>query len=577
MICGFQRRNRKSTVALPLKQNDPVADDYNAVFKYCEEKDGFQEYFSQAFEGGVDVGMSLLHLYKDHTFDPISGDLFTESISSTSFLIDPYWRKMDFSDCRFIWIRKWASKEEAIALLPQAADQIRKMRPPGTSDGKFPYQAENLNKNANDMYPIDYFYYRDIREADSLFDPFTQETIIWEDTAEDQSGDIVEILKQQPWLKRKKVQVPTVKLGISIGGKELYHGSNLLSIDEYPFVPLVSYYDPDLPSYVWRCQGIIRNVRDAQFLYNLRKVIELDILQSQVTSGWIYPVDLLTDPKALRQSGQGYIIPIKAGRSVEELKRIEAPNVPQSMIELSNQLAKDITDIIGGTEELLGSSIDDQSGILTMVRQSAGLTSFQGIFDKGDFSQRLYGKIRLKAVRKNFTQRKIKSILGRDPHPDFFRVSTLNYNIAVEQGSYSTTQRQMELQQLLHFKSMGIAIPDKSIIDAAFITNKKDLLTAMAETAQQQSQAQQQEMQMNQQKAMADIEEKNSKVQSNLAMAQERVMRIDEIQAEAEHKRTASELDLVRTMMALEQMDFETIHKNFQLAQALKSAQQGAI
>lgn len=575
MICGYQRRNRKSTVALPVHENDDLADEFNAVMKYCEEKDGFQEYFSEAFEGAVDVGMSLLHMYMDYSQDPVSGDIMTENISFNNFLIDPYWRKMDLSDCRFIWIRKWASKEEAIALLPEAADQIRKMRPPGTSDGKFPYQAELLNKNTNDLYPIDYFYYRDTRESDALVDPFTQETVIWEETAEDEPGDILEILQMQPWLKRKKISIPTVKLGITIGDKEIYHGPTLLGTDEYPFVPLVSYYDPDLPSYVWRCQGVIRNVRDAQFLYNLRKVIELDILQSQVTSGWIYPVDLLTDPKALRQSGQGYIIPIKAGRSPDEMKRIDPPVVPQSMIELSERLSRDITDIIGATEELMGVEKGDQSGVVTMARQAAGLTSFQGIFDKADYAQRLYGKLRFKAVRKKFTKNKIRSILGREANPLFFRASTLKYNIAVEEGSYSTTQRQTELQQLLYFKTIGIEGLDDRIIDVAFITNKKALKESMEKQKQGQQQAQQMQMQMQQQKDMADIEEKKSASQQKSAQAQETISRIEDNQAEAEQKRTAAELDLVRAMMGLEQMDLETIEKNYRLAQDIKNASQG--
>jgi len=575
MICGYQRRNRKSTVAMPVHQNDDLADEFNAVMKFCEEKDGFQEYFSQAFEGAVDVGMSLLHMYMDYSQDPVSGDILTENIAFNNFLIDPYWRKMDLSDCRFIWLRKWASKEEAMSLLPQAADKISKMRPPGTTDGKFPYQAELLNKNTNDLYPIDYFYYRDTREVDSLVDPYTQETVIWEETAEDEAGDILEIMKMQPWLKRKKVSIPTVKLCITIGETEIYQGPNLLGIDEYPFVPLVSYYDPDLPSYVWRCQGVIRNVRDAQFLFNLRKVIELDILQSQVTSGWIYPVDLLTDPKALRQSGQGYIIPIKAGRSPDEMKRIEPPVVPQSMIELSERLSKDITDIIGATEELMGVETGDQSGVVTMARQAAGLTSFQGIFDKADFSQRLYGKIRFKTVRKKFTTNKIRSILGHSPNPLFFRAATLKYNIAVEEGSYSTTQRQTELQQLLYFKNIGIEGLDDRIIDVAFITNKKALKESIAQQKQGQEQAQQMQAQMQQQREVAEIEEIKAASQEKIAGAQERLSRIEENAADAEHKRTAAELDLVRAMMGLEQMDLETIEKNYNVAQNIRNASQG--
>jgi len=36
MICGYQRRNRKSTITIPLSDgDDPLADDYNKVMRWC--------------------------------------------------------------------------------------------------------------------------------------------------------------------------------------------------------------------------------------------------------------------------------------------------------------------------------------------------------------------------------------------------------------------------------------------------------------------------------------------------------------------------------------------------------------
>lgn len=138
MICGYQRKNRKSTVTLPNTDNDSLADDYNAVLKWSEERDGFQEYLSQAFEGSCDTGMSLLHLYPDYTLDPISGDLFTDQVSYNNFLIDPHFRKQDFTDCNGIWRRRWVTRDGAKALLPGRADVIDKMSGTGQKDGRFP-------------------------------------------------------------------------------------------------------------------------------------------------------------------------------------------------------------------------------------------------------------------------------------------------------------------------------------------------------------------------------------------------------------------------------------------------------
>src|ERR1700733_10362982 len=45
MIAGRQRQNRKSTLTLPQHEGeDALSDDYNMVLKWCEDRDGFQEY-----------------------------------------------------------------------------------------------------------------------------------------------------------------------------------------------------------------------------------------------------------------------------------------------------------------------------------------------------------------------------------------------------------------------------------------------------------------------------------------------------------------------------------------------------
>ncbi len=579
MICGYQRKNRKSTVTLPNGEDDALSDDYNKVLKWSEERDGFQEYLSQSFEGSCDVGANLLHLYPDYTLDPVSGDLFTDSVSYNNYLIDPYYRKQDLTDCAFIWRRRWVNKVQAAALLPGHAKEINKMRPSGVKDGRFPLQAELLNLNVNQLFAYDEFHYRSTREAQIILDPKTGEAVEWEEDEQDGVDMMQRVLAEQPWLMVKKTQVPTVKLAIKIGDKVVYDGPNLLNIDPYPFIPTLCYHEPDVQSYAWRQQGIIRNLRDAQYLYNRRKVIELDILESQINSGWIYPIDAVTDPKAFRQSGNGYVIPLKAGHLPNEIQRIEAAPIPQSLMELSASLSEDITKISGVNEELLGSATDDKSGILSMLRQGAGLVTLQTIFDKLDYSQRLYGKIRLQAIRKNFSKGKVRNILGHDPDDRFFTSHSLKYAVTVEEGNYSTTQRQMELQQLLHFKELGMAIPDKSILRAAFITNKKQVMEEMEEMQQQQAQSQQAEAQSQAQQVETDNMAKQAKARSDLARekellasAQEKLANIGQIQAKAQHEEIAADLDLVKMMVELEDMQFNQFKSAFEYAQAVKMA-----
>lgn len=582
MICGFQRKNRKSTITVPLHEgDDALSDDFNTVMRWCEDRDGFQEYLSETFEGSCDTGMTLLFMSLDYTNDPISGDIVTDAVSYNNFLIDQYFRKQDLSDCNGIWRRRWTSKEGAKQLLPGYSKEIDRMKPGGMKDGRFPVQAELQNVQLNNLFTYDEYHYRTTREATMIIDPKTGESVEWEQDIDDEADMMERTLAQQPWLQVKKMQVPTVKLCLSLGDKVVYDGANLLGIDSYPCVPSICYYDPDITNYAWRCMGVIRNLRDPQFLYNMRKIIELEILQSQVNSGWIFPIDAVTDVKAFRQSGQGFLIPLKAGHLPQEIQRIEAAAIPESLLALSQSLSEDITKISGVNEELLGSATDDKSGILSMLRQGAGLTTLQTIIDKLDYTQRLYGKIRLQAIRKNFSKGKIRNILGHEADPRFFSSHSQKYAIAVEEGNYSATQRQTELQQLLHFKEIGMAIADKSIVRAAIITNKKQVLEDMEEQNQQQQQAQQAEAQQKEKMDNAKIMQAfaSSKVdmareKDLLASTQERFAKIQELHSESNHKNIQADLDLVKMMVELEDMQFNQFKNAFEYAQAVKLANQ---
>jgi len=585
MISGFQRKNRKSTITVPNQADtDVLADDYNKIIRWCEDRDSFQEYFSESFENSCDVGINWLWMYMDYTNDPISGDIFSDNVAFNNVLWDQNFRKMDLTDCNGIWRRRWVSKNAAMRLLPGYESEIKKMRPSGAKDGRFPLQAELQNVQLSNLFTYDEFYYRSTRTATVVVDPYSGEAAEWEEE-DDQSEDMLKmVMQQQPWLKVIKKEIPTVKLCLSIGDREVYHGPNLLStskkfVDSFPCVPHLCYHEPDILSYSGRIMGYIRNIRDAQFLYNMRKVIELQILQSQVNAGWVYPVDAVVDPKAFRQAsgGDAFLIPLKSGRSANEIQRIEPVAIPPSLIELSKILADDITKITGVNEELLGMAEDDKSGILSMLRQSAGLVTLQNIFDRSDLTQRLYGKLRLDTIRANFSKGKLRNILGHDPDPRFFLNFSQKFGVALEEGNYSTTQRQMELKQLIDMKALGMNIPDTAIMRAAFITNKKEIIAEMQQANQQQAQQQQmqmqQQMQIDQSKMQLEYAQSKSQLAKEkelMASAREKLSQIDENHAKAEHQRIQSDLDLIKSQIDLENLDIQNIKNNLEVVELVK-------
>lgn len=390
MITGYQRKTRKSTIITPRENSDSMtASQFTELMFWLMDQTNGYEVISKAFDGAVTTGMNLVNVWLDYRTDPVCGDPCMDHVAYNSFIIDPYFRKPDLSDCNFIWMRRFYTKAECKSLLPSKRDEIDSLYAGGYRDGKFQFMPESYQYGMQNLMTYDEYWYRDYREATLLVDPRSGDTLEWKGN----DANLKDFLDANPAIEKIKEWVPTVNLGIVVQGKVMYHGKNPLGIDLYPFVPFYCYFNPDMPYFPWRIQGVVRGLRDSQYLYNRRKIIELDILESQINSGFKYKENALVNPGDIYLQGQGRGLALKQEAQMSDVEQIQPPNIPPSMIQLSEILGREIQEISGVNEELLGSANDDKAGILSMLRQGAGLTTLQILFDQLDLSQKLLGKL----------------------------------------------------------------------------------------------------------------------------------------------------------------------------------------
>jgi len=380
-----------------------------------------------------------------------------------------------------------------------------------------------------------------------------------------------------PQIHRKETMVPTTKLAIVVEGKVMYNGPNPMGIDKYPFVPFLGYYEPELAYFPWRVQGVVRGLRDAQFLYNRRKVIELDILESQVNSGFKYKVDSLVNPKDIYLEGQGKGIALKKGADMSDVEKIQPAQIPPSMIQLSELLGREVQEISGVNEELLGMADDDKPGILSMLRQGAGLTTLQILFDQLDNSVKLMGRVYMDLIQENFSPGKVKRVIGEEPTQQFFQRSFSKFDVEIEEGLNTTTQRQLQFAQLLQLREVGVPIPAGILLESSTLQNKNMLVQAVQQAEQQANQQAQQKAQTEVAVLQAQIESLGSKSLADKGLGVERLSRVQENRAlaveriaEAKKDRESANLDMARTMKELEDLDITQIERLFALVQHLK-------
>lgn len=574
MITGHQRRNRKSSIIQPQEgSDDATASQLSKVLFWANQNANAFEAISNAFHGACVTGLNLLNVYMDYNSDPVSGDIKIDNVHYNGFLIDPFFKKTDLSDCNFIWRRNWLTHKQIMALMPDRADEIAKLEVVPYNDSRFQFMPESYNYGMKNLLTYDEFWYRDYREQTLVCDIESGETMEWTGDEE----NLKKFVNDFPQLTTLKTQIPTVRLGIMVQDKVFYHGPNPLNIDYYPFVPVMGYYNEQMPYFPWRIQGVVRGLRDSQYLYNRRRIIELDMLESQVTTGWIFKENSLVNPKDIYLYGQGRGIAIKEDAQMGDLQQIPPPQVPPSMIQLSELLGREIQEISGVNEELLGMANDDKAGVLSMLRQGAGLTTLQKLYDQLDFSQKMLGRISLKLIQNNFTPGKIRRIINEEPTQEFYSKAFGKYDCVVEEGLNTTTQMQMQFAQLLQLKELGVPIPTKLLIENSTLQNKQELVEAITQEEQQQSQLQQAQTQLQLKQLESQINLANARAVADTGLGYERASRILENQALAVERKAEAQkddanaaLDMIKAVKELQGIDLDQIIKSLQIVDTVR-------
>lgn len=578
MISGYQRKNRMSTTVVPIENGDQqTAEQFSKIIQWSNNQNSVYETISEAFNGALITGMNLLQVWVDYRSDPVSGSIRVDNCSYNSFLLDPFFRKTDLSDCNALWKRVFVTKPEALSLLPGKKEEIEKLSGADFTDNKFEFMPEQFAADKKKRLTYDEYYYRTYRTQKILIDSNTGEVMEW--TSENEEG-LSEFLSTYPSITVSEVSVPTVNLAILLQGVLMYDGRNPMGIDRYPFVPVFGYYSPDITYFPLRVQGVVRGLRDSQFLYNRRKVIELDMLESQVNSGWKFKENALVNPRDVFNTGQGKGIAIKADAQMTDAEKIAPAQIPPSFFQLSESLSNEIQQISGVNEELLGSAVDEKAGILSMLRQGAGLTTLQSLFDNLDTSQKQLGKIMIDVIQNNFTPGKVKRIIEDEPAPQFYNKAFGKYDAAIEQGFNTTTQKQMGFAQLLQLKETGIEVPTEALLEAATVQNKTKLMEVIQKQQEQQQKAEEERRQLELEELKSRTNLAHARSQADYGLGVERMSRVQENKqlaverrSQAEENRQGALLDTVKALKELDDIDITQLQKLISLSKMLKDSE----
>lgn len=523
MITGYQRQHRKAITYIPAQGGDSqTTDQYTKIITNVCNTEAVHDQFSKACELACISGMVLLQPYLDFTRDdPAQGQVQLKIWEYNAFLVDPYFRMPDMSDAQFVWTQEYISKKEAEARFPDKTEAIAPMAGTPQRYGSFYFLPENYNMARNDLMVLSYVWYKWKRKKKKLYSPRTNQFFDFGGGEE----NLAEIIQSIPDLEVVTLEVPTWKLAVVLNDQLMFQGDNPLGFDDCPFIPVYWNYEPHINYYDLRVRGLIRTMRDPQFLYNYRIITNNDITAATINAGWKRKVGAVANEDNLKKSGQGWDIIVNEGYEMTDVEKIPPSGVPESDIALGNEMANLIFRTCGVDLENWAAQQDKQVSSLTvLLKQAANLMVFQKYFDQWDYSLKLLGERLLQIVQNNWNAPKVQQMIGEEPSPLFFSRIFSKFQTIVEEGLLTPTQRNLQAQQMLDINTTfgREVLPASMIIKDMNIQGKSEIMQFLQQQEQQASQLQQEQTAVQHAFENAKLQELMSKATANIATARER-------------------------------------------------------
>jgi len=523
MITGYQRQHRKNiTYAAAQGTDAETTDQYTSLIIHNNNTEGVNEQFSKSCELAAVAGMNLLQPYLDYTGDdPAQGQLKVKIWEYNSFMVDPYFRNPDMSDAQFVWCQEYISRGEAERRFPDKVEQFRPISSSPQRYGNFYFLPENQNMARNDLMVLSYIWYKWKRKKKRLYSK--KMNLFFDYAGGDEHLDTIQ--RNIPDLQPVNVEVPTWKVAVVLNDQMMYQGNNPLGFDNCPFVPNFWNYSPHINYPDLRDRSLVRCMRDANFLFNYKVLQNNDIAAATINAGWKRKVGAVANEDNLKKAGQGWDVVIREGYEMTDVEKIIPSAVPQSDLELAQQMAELVFQVSGLNMENWAGQQDKQISTLTMMmKQAANLMVFQKYFDQWDFALKLLGDLEMQIVLNNWNAQKVELLIGQEPTPYFYSRIFAKYKVLVEEGIETATQQNMQAQQMLEINDRfgREVIPPSMIIKDMNIQGKAQILKFLEEQEKMAAASQNEAQTIEHAFQEAKLKELYSKATANIATARER-------------------------------------------------------
>ena len=376
MVSGYLSANEHQEVVVARENSNPkTAEQLTELLRQTMSSNNGYRIMQKARHGSLISGVSWVSPWVDYRQDYVNGRVSFHLDNWNDVIWDPFSYRLDLEDCTFMARRKYLSKDVIKSLVPGAEREIDAMGY-GNRDEKFTYEPYARQWGLQELLAYNEYWKQRYKKGWLLIDKVTGEQKPWKGNKKR-----LEMMQQFfPNLAVIEGYYKTVEYNIIVENRLLYSGEDPWGLGEYPFVPFYCVFEPSYDLYQWKYQSLQRLLRDSQEEYNMRKSKLLDIVDSQIGSGWKAKSGAVSNPKSLFQTGQGKIVFFNPGFELSDAERIDAPNIPEALFALQDSFDADIKDFVD-LGALGNDQTDRMSGVLFKMKQSMAIMQLGPIMD----------------------------------------------------------------------------------------------------------------------------------------------------------------------------------------------------
>lgn len=550
-IIGSEKRGRSDFKVLPRrKDGGKAAERKTALLKYISDVNLLQFERSHAFEEAAKAGMGWL---ESQIQDGDDGEpIYSGSESWRNILFDSTYRRLDMSDCRYLFRVKWVDLDVAAAIFPERRAQLELAATEGydtwgtdDEDGDDAMDSQeyerSLSGTTRDTLE---FGRRRVRLIEAWFRTPEQVEKIkgWQS---DFRGEVYD-----PQDERHQDEVATGRATVAKGAMMrmhvaimttsdlLWHSPSPYRHNRFPFTPVWGFRrSRDGMPY-----GVIRWMRGMQDDVNKRMSKALYILSSNkvvMDEGAVEDIEVFREEVARPDA----VIEKRSGKElVLNVDRDLAP----AHLELASRSINMIQQVGGVTDELLGRSTNAVSGVAVQARQEQGSVATNKLFDNLRLAFQQHGEKELSLIEQFMTEEKQFRITNARGAPEYVAINDglpenditrTKADFIVDEAEWRATMRQAAVQQLLDLatklppevvmtmldllvENMDLPNRDELVKRIRQVTGQRDPdAEELTPEEQQREMAAQQQQAYNDELAIATLEEQKAKTRKATADA----------------------------------------------------------